>query len=436
MATMLIVLLVGMAMTATAMTVYFRVRGAQDMQMSVHATTQAQIKAWEGVQALTQALNNTSVVGAVYTQVSGGSCPSVSVNMTGVSAAITSCNSSTKQLTAAVTGTSGPATSTVQVIYQLTQSGTTGSSSTTISPAVTINGDLSYTGGGMSFMNGAVLANIAVNGNISVSNGSSANLAGCSTGNINLSGGGIASGSTLSALGDITISNMTALSNVTLAAKDISISGTGNATYNAITAGAYNVNVYSDGTLIGTANVGGTLSGSTVTSNSSSINVTLTSGGSTTYSYPTNNGHTISLTYNSVYGGVISMGATGTVTTMWGNTISIANVGAGTYTTLKSNSDISMYTNTITNFIGGGNLTVNASTLPTISNGKLVGKYTNTAGNSAKIPNLVTGVDASNAPVCLDYRSATLKPIHLMSQIINRQLIMCSFWMLRIITLW
>lgn len=401
MATMLVVLLVGLAMTATAMTVFFRVRGTQDMQMSVHASTQAEIKAWEGVQALTQVLNNSSLAPAVYAQVQGGTCPSVSIGLSGVSVAITSCSSSTMQLTAAVTGTSGPATSTVQVIYQLAQSGSSGSGTSTTSPAVTINGDLTYSGGGMSFMNGSVLANVAVNGNITVTNGSSANLAGCATGNISLSGGGIASGSTLSALGDLTISSMTAPTNVTLWAKDISMSGTGG-TYTALKAGAFAVDVLSDGSKVGTAYVGGTASGTSVTPNSSSISVTLSAGGSATYSYPTNSGHTITLVSNanSPYGGVITTASMSfTATDIWGDTISIGSGGTRTITTLKGNSKISTIdTPTLSNVIGGGNYYLLNSNKPSIGSGTVVGNAYSSSGATTTIPNLTTGAAASTAP--------------------------------------
>lgn len=402
MATMLIVLLVGIAMTATALTSYYRVRGAQDMQMSAHAATQAEIKAWEGVQALTQALNNSSLAPAVYAQVAAGSCPTISIGLTGVSVAMTCIGGTTMQVTAAVTGASGPATSTVQVVYQLAQSGSTGTGTTTTSPAVTINGDLTYSGGGMSFMNGSVLANVAVNGNITVTNGSSANLAGCATGNISLSGGGIASGSTLSALGDLTISSMTAPSNVTLWAKDISMSGTGG-TYTALKAGAFSVDVMSDGSKVGTAYVGGTASGTSITPNSSSISVTLTAGGTATYSYPTNSGHTITLVANASnpFGGSITTGSMSfTATDIWGDIISIGSGGTRTVTNLKGNSKISTIdTPTLTNVIGGGNYYLLNSNKPSIGTGTIVGNaYYNTSGAATTITNLTTGAPASTAP--------------------------------------
>ncbi|PXX42745.1 DUF342 domain-containing protein [Aquitalea magnusonii] len=394
MATILLVLLVGMAMTATAMTIFFRVRGAQDMQMSVHASTQAEIKAWEGVQALTQVLNNASVAPSIYAQVSNGSCPSFSIGLSGVSIATISCSISNMQLTATVTGTSGPATSTVQLVYQLSQSGSPGGSSQA-GAAVTINGDLNYSGGSLSLVNGSSLANVIVNGNITIGNGATAYISGCATGDISLSGGGIANGASLNALGDITISNMSSPTNTSLAARNITITQD-DGTYTAIKAGAYLVNVYSDGSLVGTAYVGGTLSGSSVIPNSNSINVTLVSGASATYSYPTYNGHTITLGYNSVYGGVVKF-SKATVGTMWGNQITLTG-WYGNYTKLYSNSDISMVQNAISTFIGGGNLTVSSYNLPTMTSGKLVGKYTNTGGNSSAIANLTTGVAASNAP--------------------------------------
>jgi hypothetical protein len=260
---------------------------------------------------------------------------------------------------------------------------------------VTINGDLNYSGGSLSLVSGASLANIIVNGNITIGSGASAYISGCATGNISLSGGGIANGASLNALGDITISSMSPPTNASLSAKNIYITQ-GGGSYMSITAGAYLVNVYSDGSLVGTAYVGGTLSGSSVIPNGSSINVVLVSGASATYNYPTDNGHAITLGYSSVYGGVINF-ANATVGTMWGNKITLTGWN-GSYTKLYSNSDIGMVQNSITTFVGGGNLTVSSYNLPTMTNGVLVGKYANTGGNASPITNLTTGVASSNAP--------------------------------------
>lgn len=394
-ATLLVVILTGLSLTAITMGVMYRVRGAQDTQMSMHAQTQAQIKAWEGVQIISQLLNSSSVATAAASQASTGTYPTFTLPDSQISAVVTSYSSSTQQMVINVTGTSGNAVATLQATYQITSSTTSSSSSSSTSSAIVVNGDLNYSGGTLQLVNGSSLANVAVNGNITIGSGATAAISGCATGNITLSGGGVTSGAYLYSLGTISISNMSSPTNISLWAKNITVTQNGG-TYTAVKAGGYNVNVLVNGSVVGTAVVGGTLSGTAVIPSSATITATLTNGSTKTYSYPTDSSGTVSLQYTSVNGGAITF-ADATVGTLWGNAVSLTG-WSGNYTTLKANSNISMVQNTIGTFLGGGNLTVTSYSLPTMTSGKLVGSYSNTGGNSSSIANLTTGVASSNAP--------------------------------------
>lgn len=83
---------------------------------------------------------------------------------------------------------------------------------------------------------------------------------GCVKGNIDYSGGGVADGARLAAEGSINIHNMSAPKNISLWAKTINISQ-GGGTYKSIIAGAFEGEVFSDGSNIGRVITGGYLQG-------------------------------------------------------------------------------------------------------------------------------------------------------------------------------
>lgn len=58
MATLMIILLAGLALTVTALGVTHAVRSAQDKQVTVHAATHAQAGAWTGVEVFRQYLKS------------------------------------------------------------------------------------------------------------------------------------------------------------------------------------------------------------------------------------------------------------------------------------------------------------------------------------------------------------------------------------------
>src|SRR5699024_9595709 len=123
-----------------------------------------------------------------------------------------------------------------------------------------INADFKYSGGGLHILDGDAMADFAVSGDLKVSNGSTAATSGCVKGNIDYSGGGVADGARLAAEGSINIHNMSAPKNISLWAKTINISQ-GGGTYKSIIAGAFEGEVFSDGSNIGRVITGGYLQG-------------------------------------------------------------------------------------------------------------------------------------------------------------------------------
>ncbi|MDR3660599.1 MAG: hypothetical protein P4L86_09415, partial [Mycobacterium sp.] len=266
------------------------------------------------------------------------------------------------------------------------------------------------------YHSGTTLANIAVTGVLTISNGSTAYVSGCAKGGINLSGGGIANNATLNTEGTFSMSSSSAPVNLTVGAKTINITQSGGS-YAAITAGAFTANVVSAGSTIGTALVGGiknadnsitaastgtaliTLTNGTVytldlTKITQSGGVISTTAGAQLISGTGTLPASISLTYNAVYGGGINF-LTGTVGTLWGNTLALTGYSA-TYNLLKANSNVSILTATVGQFQGGGNLSVTQYNTPSFTSAsQMVGTLLNqngTAYTGAALANLTQNV--------------------------------------------
>jgi len=161
--------------------------------------------------------------------------------------------------TSGAEGTRAKATSTIEAVYLITQeSGGPGSSSPGTSTI--FRGGVSITGGTTEFISGVDLADIAVQGNMTLGSAAKAGVAGCATGNITMSGGGIKDNATLYAGGDFTVSSMSEPNKATVWAQNITIGNTGSANYTALKAGAYAADVFDgSGVKIGSALVGGKL---------------------------------------------------------------------------------------------------------------------------------------------------------------------------------
>ncbi|NWB83323.1 beta strand repeat-containing protein [Pseudomonas gingeri] len=416
MAATLMILFVGMALTVTALGMMYGIRGAQQQQLAAHATSPAESRVWSGVEWVRLYLQAQLLLDSTLANVTPGP---VTISASGLTAQIISkvASGGSTLVTATITATNTLATNTVQVVYVLTPASAASSPpSGNLPPALQFNGNFNYTGGSLSITNGSTLANIAVTGVLTISNGSTAYVSGCAKGGINLSGGGIANNASLSTEGTFSMSSSSPPVNLTVAAKTINITQSGGS-YAAISAGAFTANVVSAGSTIGTALVGGikNADNSITAANTGTALITLTdgtvytldltkvtqSGGvitttagalliSGTSTLPTS----ISLTYNAVYGGGVNF-LTGTVGSLWGNTLALTGYSA-TYNLLKANNNVSILTATVGQFQGGGNLSVTQNNTPSFTTAsQITGTLLNqngTAYTGAPLANLTQNV--------------------------------------------
>lgn len=276
-ATILIVLMVGLAVSVTVAATVYSLRGTQQRQLTTHSLTAAQATAWRGVEALRLYL--LQVDKAVWPSWVGNDIkPVAGLGALGVSSAqltsIEASGSNQYRITAQITGEAGVGsartTATVEVVYNLMP----GSGAGTGSPAVchsspnaplVFNGNLDYSGGKLDVVNSVNYENVVVAGDLTIGGGASARISGCAKGNINLSGGGIRENGHLFSEGDISIRSMTPPSGTTLWGRRITLDGSSSgARYEALKAGAYSVSLVAGGSVLGTANIGGQLIPATV----------------------------------------------------------------------------------------------------------------------------------------------------------------------------
>lgn len=439
-ATVLIMLLIGMSLSAAVLGTAYYIRSTQDQGMSAHSQAQAQTKAWTATELVRMYLQQLQTDGKL-TNFLAQTMP-IALNFTGdgsandgatglMSARITAADTTASTVTVEVTGVSAPGTKAEasSIIQEIYSTGTAGASSsqcvTQPKASAFFKGDVSITGGTTSVTNGTIYSGIAVQGNLTIQNASSAIISGCVKGDITLSGGGIDANATLNSEGTITINSMAPPTNATLWAKNITIGNTGSASYNALKAGAYTATVGSAGATIGNTTVGGQLipttegktipwtTGSIVPLSTGTITITLTDGttflldlSKTTISSTTGvvtntssatrlNGtgslpNTLTFTALSIYGGGISI-YTQTVGQMWGNKVNVLGYG-GTYTNVLSNDEFQIVTGTVTNLVGGNDLwatngacssSSNCSNFPSVTKGTVAGPLYYGAGKSA-----------------------------------------------------
>lgn len=122
-AALLIVLLVGLSLTTIAMGAMSYIRGAQDSQMSLHAQTQAEIRASTGVQALTGFLQNqtqsviSTIASGTITPAGSGSPAASPVTFQANTACPSSGNVSKPNYCFNVVARSGNATSALKTVF-------------------------------------------------------------------------------------------------------------------------------------------------------------------------------------------------------------------------------------------------------------------------------------------------------------------------------
>ncbi len=465
--TILIVLLVGLAVSVTVAATIYSLRGTQSQQLTTHSATAAQAAAWRGVEALRLYL--LQVEKTVWPGWVGNDAKPVSgLGALGVRTALVtsvqSAGTDRYQVTARVTGEAGVGsaltTATVEVVYDVSPgSGTPGTPEVCHSlpnAPMVFNGNLNYSGGSLEVVNPVDYENVVVAGDLTIGGGSTARISGCVKGNVTLSGGGITDNGHLHSEGDITINGMGNPSGTTLWGRNVTVgNGVSGGNYTAIKAGAYSTVVYSGGRAIGTAQVGGQLVAATVTGgipwtkgnvmpfNSGRVVITLNDQSrflldlSKVAIDPANGGVSgaaaserlrdaldkgpddatlpdeLAFTSLSVTGGDASL-HTLTVGQLWGQKVSVLG-WSGKYDTLWAGGNIDMVSGTIGNLLGGGNMTV--SQVQVTGSGRLAGSLNsplakvlaNQVGTSPGLPGLpwcdarVKAVDAGNYKGAANY---------------------------------
>lgn len=278
-ATLLILLMVGLAMSIGVAATIYSLRGAQSRQLTVRTVTTAQAIAWRGVEALRLGLEAMSdeKLAKLAEMADEDLLPQDVTGMKAMgirSATITHVareGSGGYQVEATVTGEAGSGniatTATVEVVYGVAPDAS--GSPVPAAPAMcqslpraplVFNGNLTYSGGKLEIVNAIDYENVVVAGDLTISNGSAAKVSGCVKGNISLSGGGLSANGHLYSEGTITVASMSPPSGTTLWGRQITLDGSSSgAKFATLKAGAYAVSLVAKGSVVGTATIGGKL---------------------------------------------------------------------------------------------------------------------------------------------------------------------------------
>lgn len=275
-ATVLIVLLLGLSVTAGVLGTASYIRGTQEQDVAVHAQTQAQMKAWTGAELVgryLQGLQGTER--ATLLDKSASAQQPLALAFTGegvgadsLQASLVHIDKDHRRVTARITGKSASGTraqaqSVLEVVYEYGAGGASGSPPPAQPKASAVfRGDVNISGGTTSFSNTGNehrLEKIAVDGSLTISSASQAKIAGCAKGDIQLSGGGIDdNASLLSQNGSITLGSISMPKKGTkLWGRDIHIGNSGSGVFESLRAGAYQTNVLVGNVIVGTAHAGG-----------------------------------------------------------------------------------------------------------------------------------------------------------------------------------
>lgn len=215
-ATLLFILLTGLSLGALVFGAMFYVRGTQSQALTVHAQTQAQLKAWSGVEALRQYLFLAGADEAAALQVGQvvtlTGLEGVSAKVVSVAAKDGDCSSDGTRVGFSLVGSSGGANSLLSVVYCARGGGTSsaGNGAPDRSRPIVINGPLNLSGDLRISRSDDEKSTVVVNGSVS--------------GNGSLNGI-----NTLIANGDVTLSGSTSIDNVS-SAGSVDLSGSGNYT--------------------------------------------------------------------------------------------------------------------------------------------------------------------------------------------------------------
>jgi hypothetical protein len=315
---MLLVILIGLAMTVTTIGVVHTVRSSQEGQLSLHSLTPAQQNAWTGAEIVRRYLAAASA-----TTVAKLSGPLTVSGAQGLSVSIVSVSSTTSGTTtvykvvaniggAAATSTSAASEATLQVVYNVTPnpgSSTPGSSGT---GSASVN---------ISTIN--IYKNLVMTGGITVLGGNNANLN--VQGNVTLDNASITGVNSINATGSVTIGSGIHVNQV-FANGDVTV--TGSASVDQISSLG---NVVVDGganPFVITANGTVTFNGGSATSVTSIGDVDVTAGGVVIGSITTMG----NVNWTGSGGNVTTIKANGTVTYAGSNTGATAITSQGDVT--------------------------------------------------------------------------------------------------------
>ncbi len=207
-ATLLIVLMLGVAVGTSALLIWHAVRSTQEHQLTVHATTPAQASAWRGVEVLRRwlhAVDETALEGwadgggAVPVGFAGAADPGFSARLTAVRRVGSAYRVEAQVTGVAAEGGSAQSRATLEVVYE-------------VEP-----GDDAAAGGGSTPTTGVISAinihrDLSLTGDIKVTGGESAvfNV----DGNATLDSASITGIDTLRATGDITVGSNISVRNI------------------------------------------------------------------------------------------------------------------------------------------------------------------------------------------------------------------------------
>ncbi|WP_199524494.1 hypothetical protein [Pseudoalteromonas sp. bablab_jr011] len=408
-ATITILLFVGVSISIAVLGSLRYIQGSQNQTMTMHAQTQAQRKAWVGVDItkkylsaldsseLTELLESIPVkVEAEAGKTQQTLNPTISdpeLQLSFYKEDLTNKTYLYAEITAeAVKGTKAHATSAIEAVFELQQTGKQPVKSCAIDRTVVLRGATELTGGGTDFLSGDALTDIAVEGSLKLTNSSKSGISGCVSGDVYMNGGGIKSHSSLYVGGNFKVESMAKPTNVGVWARDINIGNSGQGTYDFLRAGAFTTVVLDEsGGVVGTGNVGGELikdttgssipwtTGTLVPTKDIPFVIETSSGGRVLVDLSDavineSNGFVEAYAADSLEGNVtlprvlqfVATGVTGgnidiytlNVGQLWGHEILSDGYDAN-YTTVLSNGNFSIGTGNIGSLIGGSNLIAN-----------------------------------------------------------------------------
>ncbi|HUY04456.1 MAG TPA: hypothetical protein VMV33_14335 [Rhodocyclaceae bacterium] len=260
MVTVLLAILIGLAMTATAFGVVHAVRSSQQRELSLHAATPAQATAWSGAELLRRYLEQVDeatlagLSGAL--KISGAkdlAITIVSVKKQGVVNGNNSYRVVADLRGSIATDTSAASVMTLQAVYTVTPVGGSGGKSGLPTPAtistINIYKDLSMTGG--IIVLGAKNANLVVDGKVTLDNASITGVNSITaTGDVSIGSGihvnQVFSNGNVTVTGAASVDQISALGNVDVngGADPFAIQANGSVTFNG--GGASTVNAIGD----------------------------------------------------------------------------------------------------------------------------------------------------------------------------------------------